>query len=55
MFNQQFEFLDVLSIVSFALQMEYFSRQQCQPELSDIAAKLDSIEHKLDQLLKTVA
>lgn len=55
MFDQQLEFLDILSIVSFALQMEYFTQHEQQPKNTEILARLNTIEQKLDKLLETVA
>lgn len=55
MYDQQFEFLDMLAIVSFALQMEYFTQHDQQPTNTEVLARLDAIEQKLDKLLETIA
>ena len=55
MYDQQLEFLDILTIVSFALQMEYFTQHGQQPTNAEVLARLDVIEKKLDKLLETVA
>lgn len=55
MYDQQFEFLDMLAIVSFALQMEFFTQHGQQPTNAEVLARLDTIEQKLDKLLETVA
>lgn len=55
MYDQQLEFLDILTIVSFALQMEYFTQNGQQPTNAEVLARLDAIEKKLDKLLETVA
>lgn len=53
--ERQLEFLDILSIVSFALQMEYFAQHDQQPTNTEVLARLDTIEQKLDKLLETIA
>lgn len=55
MYDQQFEFLDMLAIVSFALQMEFFAQHGQQPTNTEVLARLDTIEQKLDKLLETIA
>ena len=55
MYDQQFEFLDVLTIVSFALQMEFFTQHGQQPTNAEVLARLDAIEEKLDNLLEAVS
>lgn len=53
--DRQLEFLDILAIVSFALQMEFFTQQDQQPTYTEVLSRLDSIEQKLDKLLETVS
>lgn len=55
MHNQQLEFLDILTIVSFALQMEFFTQHGQQPTNAEVLDRLDAIEQKLDKLLESVA
>lgn len=55
MYDQQLEFLDILTIVSFALQMELFTQHGQQPINIEVLARLDAIEQKLDKLLETIA
>ena len=55
MYDQQLEFLDILTIVSFALQMEFFTQHGQQPTNTEVLARLDAIEQKLNKLLETVA
>lgn len=55
MCDQQFEFLDMLAIVSFALQMEYFTQHDQQPTNTEVLARLDVVEQKLDKLLEAIA
>lgn len=55
MYDQQFEFLDMLAIVSFALQMEFFAQHGQQPTNTEVLTRLDIIEQKLDKLLETIA
>lgn len=55
MYDQQFEFLDMLSIVSFALQMEFFTQHGQQPTNAEGLARLDALEEKLDKLLEAVS
>lgn len=55
MCDQQFEFLDMLAIVSFALQMEFLTQHDQQPTNIEVLARLDTIEQKLDKLLETIA
>lgn len=52
--DRQLEFLDILTIVSFALQMEFFTQHGQQPTSTEILARLDIIEQKLDKLLETI-
>lgn len=53
--NRQLEFLDILSIVSFALQMEFISNHNEQTTNDQIMQKLLQVEQKLDELLEAVA
>ena len=55
MFDQQLEFLDVLTIVSFALQMEYIAHHNEQTTNDQLMQKLVQVEQKLDKLLETIA
>ena len=55
MYDQQLEFLDILAIVSFALQMEFFNQHGQQPTNTELLDRLDTIEQKLDKLLETIA
>ena len=55
MCNQQLEFLDILTIVSFALQMEFIVNHNEQTTNDQIMQKLVQVEQKLDKLLETVA
>lgn len=55
MSDRQLEFLDILSIVSFALQMEFFSQHDQQPTNTEVLTRLDTIEQKLDKLLEAIA
>ena len=54
MYDQQFEFLDVLAIVSFALQMEFITNHNEQTTNDEIMQKLQQLEQKLDKLLETI-
>lgn len=53
--DRQLEFLDILSIVSFALQMEFISNHNEQTTNDQLMQKLVQVEQKLDKLLETVA
>ena len=53
--DRQLEFLDILSIVSFAMQMEYISNHSEQTTSDQLMQKLVQVEQKLDKLLKTVS
>lgn len=55
MYDQQLEFLDILTIVSFALQMEFFTQHDQQLTNTEVLTRLDAIEQKLDKLLESVA
>lgn len=55
MFDQQFEFLDMLAIVSFALQMEFITQHNQQVSTAELLERLESVEAKLDKLLESVA
>ena len=55
MFDQQLEFLDILAIVSFALQMDFISNHNEQVSNDEIMMKLQQLEQKLDKLLETIA
>ena len=54
MYDQQFEFLDILAIVSFALQMEFITNHNEQTTNDEIMQKLQQVEQKLDKLLETI-
>ena len=53
--DRQLEFLDVLTIVSFALQMEYIAHHNEQTTNDQLMQKLIQVEQKLDKLLETIA
>lgn len=53
--DRQLEFLDVLTIVSFALQMEYIAHHNEQTTNDQLMQKLVQVEQKLDKLLETIA
>lgn len=53
--DRQLEFLDVLTIVSFALQMEYIAHHNEQTTNDQLMQKLVQVEQKLDRLLETIA
>lgn len=55
MYDQQFEFLDLLAIVSFALQMEFITNHNEQVSNDEIMTKLQQVEQKLDKLLETIS
>ena len=55
MFDQQLEFLDILSIVSFALQMEFITNHNEQVTNDQLMQKLVQVEQKLDKLLEAIA
>ena len=54
--NQQIEFLDLLAIVSFALQMEFLEEMQHQTTNDDIIAHLHNdlvvVDKKLNAIIK---
>ena len=52
--DRQLEFLDVLTIVSFALQMEYIAHHNEQTTNDQLMQKLVQVEQKLDKLLETI-
>ena len=55
MFDQQLEFLDILAIVSFALQMEMIEEMQRQATNDDIIAHLHNdlviVDRKLNAII----
>ena len=55
MFDKRLEFLDILAIVSFALQMEYISNHNEQTTNDQLMKKLVQVEQKLDKLLETIS
>ena len=52
---RQLEFLDILTIVSFALQMEFIAQHNEQITNDQLMQKLVQVEQKLDKLLEAVA
>ena len=56
MFDQQFEFLDMLAIVSFALQMEMIEQMQQQATNDDIIQHLHQdlvvVDKKLNAIME---
>lgn len=54
MYDRQFEFLDMLAIISFGLQMEFITNHNEQTTNDDIMQKLQQVEQKLDKLLETI-
>ena len=54
MYDGQFEFLDILAIISFGLQMEFITSHNEQTTNDEIMLKLQQIEQKLDKLLETI-
>lgn len=56
MYNQQIEFLDLLAIVSFALQMEFLEQLDKQTTNDDIINHLHKdlamVNHKLDTIME---
>ena len=54
MFDQQLEFLDILAIVSFALQMELIEEMQHQATNDDIIAHLHNDLVVVDQKLNAI-
>ena len=54
MFDQQLEFLDMLAIVSFALQMEMIEEMQRQATKYDIIAHLHNDLVIVDQKLNAI-
>ena len=54
MFDQQLEFLDILAIVSFALQMELIEEMQHQATNGDIIAHLHNDLVMVDQKLNAI-
>ena len=55
MSDRQLEFLDILAIVSFALQMEYITHHNDQTTNDQLMQKLVQVEQKLDKLLDTIS
>ena len=53
--DRQLEFLDILSIVSFAMQMECIAHHGEQTTNDQLMQKLVQVEQKLDELLEAVA
>ena len=53
--DRQLEFLDILSIVSFALQMEFITNHNEQVTNDQLMQKLVQVEQKLDKLLEAIA
>lgn len=53
--DRQLEFLDILSIVSFALQMEYIAYHNDQTTNDQLMQNLVQVEQKLDKLLEAIA
>lgn len=54
MFDQQFEFLDILAIVSFALQMEMIEEMRRQATNDDIIEHLHSDLVVVDKKLNAI-
>lgn len=54
MYDQQFEFLDMLAIISFGLQMEFITSHNEQTTNDEIMQKLQQVEQKLDKLLEAI-
>lgn len=54
MFNQQLEFLDMLAIVSFALQMEMIDKMRRQATNDDIIEHLHNDLVVVDQKLNVI-
>ena len=54
MYDRQFEFLDMLAIISFGLQMEFITSHNDQTTNDEIMQKLQQVEQKLDKLLETI-
>ena len=54
MYDQQFEFLDLLAIVSFAMQMEFITNHNDQTTNDQIMQKLLQVEEKLDKILEAI-
>ena len=56
MFDQQFEFLDILAIVSFALQMELIDQMNKQATNDDIINNIHGdlvvVDRKLSAIMK---
>ena len=55
MYDRQLEFLDMLAIISFGLQMEFITSHNEQVTNDAIMLKLQQVEEKLDKLLETIA
>ena len=53
--DRQLEFLDILSIVSFAMQMECIAHRNEQITNDHLMQNLGQVEQKLDKLLETVS
>lgn len=53
--DRQLEFLDILSIVSFAMQMEFMAHHNERTTNGQLMQKLIQVEQKLDKLLETIA
>ena len=53
--DRQLEFLDILAIVSFALQMKFITHHSDQTTNDQLMQKLVQVEQKLDKLLDTIS
>ena len=53
--DRQLDFLDILSIVSFVMQMECIAHRNEQITNDHLMQKLGQVEQKLDKLLETVS
>ena len=53
--SKQLEFLDMLAMISFGLQMEFLVQQRRQPTNSQVMQKLETIEATLDKLLQSIS
>ena len=53
--DRQLEFLDILAIVSFALQMEFIVQHNERATNDQLMQKLVQVEQKLDKLLDTIS
>lgn len=55
MYDKQFEFLDMLAIISFGLQMECLAQQRAQTSTNELMLKLEQVSEKLDKLLQAIS